>query len=83
MKISIKDEGKKFFIPFPTSLIFSSFSLWILKKGTLDVRGIDFSKLSPEAMRNIRRTIRRMRKIHKNLYLVEVEDGNSTVKIKL
>lgn len=83
MKISIKKEGKKFLIPIPTSLIFSSFSLWILKHSTSAVIDAGFSKLSPKAMRNIRRTIRKMRKIHKNLYFVEVEDGDSTVKIRL
>ena len=41
------------------------------------------SELTPKSMRRIRRTISRMRKIHKKLYLVEVEDGDSTVKIKL
>ena len=83
MRISIKEDGKKFVIPLPTSLIFSSFNIWILKRNKSGIKDVDFSKLSPKAMRKIRRTIRQMRKIHKNLYFVEVEDGNTTVKIKL
>ncbi len=83
MKISIKEEGKKFIILIPTSLIFSSFSFWLIKRSTFKIKGIDMSELTPKSMRRIRRTISRMRKIHKKLYLVEVEDGDSTVKIKL
>lgn len=83
MKISIKEEGKKFIILIPTSLIFSSFSFWLIKRRTFKIKGIDMSELTPKSMRRIRRTISRMRKIHKKLYLVEVEDGDSTVKIKL
>ena len=83
MKISIKAEGKKFIILIPTSLIFSSFSFWLIKLSTFKIKGIDMSGLTPKSMRRIRRTISRMRKIHKKLYLVEVEDGDSTVKIKL
>ncbi len=82
MKISIRDEGKKFVIPIPTSLIFSSLALRVLKNAP-GTKGVDLSGLKPKHMRQIRRCIRRMKKIHKGWCLVDVLDGNTYVKIKM
>ena len=82
MKISIRDEGKKFVIPIPTSLIFSSLALCVLKNAP-GTKGVDLSGLKPKHMRQIRRCIRRMKKIHKGWCLVDILDGDTSVKIKI
>lgn len=86
MIIYVKDAEDSFLIPLPNSLLFSSLSLWFIKRNADKIKGIDgidLEGISSKSMREIRRTIKQMRKIHKDLYLVEVEDGNSTVRIKL
>ena len=81
MKIKIKNEEKKIFLRIPTSWVFSGIGLCFLKM--FDKNG-DFKGLTFKKMRNIRKTIRRMRKKYKNWNLVEADstDG-SYVRIKL
>ena len=82
MRISIRDEGKRFFFPVPNSLIFSSLALRVLKR-TPGTDRLDFEKVTPKQMREIRRCIRRMKKIHKGWCIVDVLDGDTSVKIKI
>ncbi|MBR3876030.1 MAG: hypothetical protein IKJ25_04555 [Clostridia bacterium] len=44
---------------------------------------LDFEKVTPKQMREIRRCIRRMKKIHKGWCLVDVLNGDTSVKIKI
>lgn len=83
MKIHIKDGAKKFTIAFPNALIFSSLATHIIRRSTHKEEASPWVNVSPENMREIRRCIRKMRRIHKNLYLVEADDGGSSVRIKL
>lgn len=81
MIIRIKAEGKKIFLPIPSDWVFSRVGLHFLKKNDNDG---DFANLSPKHMRNIRKTIRKMRKKHKKWNLVEVDSSDGTyVRIKL
>ena len=81
MIIKIKTEGKKIFLPIPTLWAFSGIGLYFLIK--FDKDG-DFSGLKPKHMRNIRKTIRHMRRKHKKWNLVEAECADGTyVRIKL
>ena len=81
MVIRIKTKGKKIFLPIPSNWVFSRIGLRFLKKHDDDG---DFANLSPKHMRNIRKTIRKMRRKHKNWNLVEVNSSDGTyVRIKL
>ena len=81
MIIRIKTEGKKIFLPIPSSWAFSRMGLHFLKKNDDDG---DFANITPKQMRNIRKTIRKMRKKHKNWNIVEVDSSDGTyVRIKL
>ncbi len=82
MKISVCDEGKRFFFPVPNLLIFSSLALSLLKHAP-GTDSINFEKLTPKQMREIRRCIRRMKKIHTEWCLVDIIDGDTYVKIKM
>ena len=85
MKITIKKEKNKFCIGIPNALIFSRFAasfikFEIRKKGEKPYR----IRLYPECMKNIRKCIKDMRKIHTDWCLLEAEDGEgSTVTIRL
>lgn len=81
MVIRIKSEGTRIFLPIPTMWVFSGTGLFFLKKLDKDE---SFKGLKPKHMRNIRKTIRRMRKRHKKWNLVEVDCTDGTfVRIKL
>ena len=81
MVIRIKTKGKKIFLPIPSNWVFSRIGLHFLKKNDNDG---DFANLSPKHMRNIRKTIRKMRRKHKNWNIVEVNSSDGTyVRIKL
>lgn len=82
MRISVRDGGKSLFFPIPNSLIFSSFALRVLKHAP-GTDSLDFGKVTPKQMREIRRCIRRMKKVHKGWCLVDVLDGDTSVKIKM
>lgn len=82
MKISIKEGKQRFFIPIPIFVVLNSLSLRLLKKQKGSY-GVDFSDVTPRQIRNIRRCIRRMKRIHKDWYLVDLVDGSTTVKIKM
>ncbi len=81
MKIEIQDEGKKYLFIIPNCLLFSPLIIRALKYAP-GMKSIDFKGLTPKKMRKIRRCIRKMKKIHKSWYLVEVE-GENSVKIKM
>lgn len=81
MVIRVKTEGKKIFLPIPSNWVFSRIGLRFLKKNDEDG---NFANISPKQMRNIRKTICKMRKRHKNWNLVEVDSSDGTyVRIKL
>ena len=81
MKIKIMSERHNIHFAFPNWLFLNRASLSFLKKN--DSEGM-WKNVKPSHIRNIRRTIRRMRKTHKGWYLVEVESADGTgVKIKL
>ena len=86
MKITIKEGKKKLIIPIPNWLLFSSLSARILKIN-LKSEGDDGDPirldLTPRQMRKIRKCIRKMKKIHKDWYLVDMLDGEDTVKIRM
>lgn len=81
MKINIKEGKKRFALAFPNFIVFSRLSSSILKKSSSDV-GAELN-ISSKSMRNIRKCIKRMKKIHKNWYIVDVCDGDTSVKIKM
>ena len=81
MTVRIKTEGKKIFIPIPISWAFGRIGLSYLKKHDEDG---SWSNATPKAMKNIRKTMRKMKKIHKNWNFVEVDSSDGTsVRIKL
>ena len=84
MRIRIENEGRKFVIPIPNCIFLSSFGVAFLKKSTPKNIDVDFSSIKVKDMRKLRRCIRKMRRLHKNWYLVDVQDsdGNS-VRMKL
>ena len=81
MKIKIKTEKLNLFFAVPTVLVFSDIGLLFMK--ICDKYG-DFKGVTFKDMRNIRKTIRRIRKKHKNWNLVEVDSTDGTcVRVKL
>lgn len=81
MKISLKTEGKKFFILLPNWLFLNSFALKIAKRAP---GGVGVPDIPPKAIRKLRKTLRQMRRIHKKWSLVDVVDHEgTTVNIKL
>jgi hypothetical protein len=81
MTIKIKTDGKKIFIPIPVTWAFGRIGLNYLKKHDEDG---SFSNVTPKTMKNIRKTIRKMKRIHKKWNLVEVESNDGTsVRIRL
>ena len=81
MRISIENEGKKFVIPIPNCIFLNSAVVSFINKSTPENINVD---LKVKDMRKLRGCIKKMRKIHKDWYLVDVQDsdGNS-VRIKL
>lgn len=81
MKIKIKTEKLNLFFAVPTFLVFSDIGLLFMK--ICDKDG-DFKRVTFKDMRNIRKTIRRMRKKYTNWNLVEVDSTDGTcVRVKL
>ena len=81
MIIRIKTEGKKIVLPIPMLWAFGRTGLNFLKKHSDDDA---FKNVTPKDMKKIRKTMRKMKKIHKNLNLVEVDSSDGTsVRIKL
>jgi hypothetical protein len=78
MIIKIKAEGKKIFFAIPISWAFSRVGLYFLNKYNPDGT---FNGITVKSMRNIRKTLRRMRKKYRNWNLVEVEssEGDSVI----
>ena len=79
MKINIKKEKSRFCIRIPNILIFSRFGasfvkFEISKKGGKPHR----IRVYPECMKNIRRCIKEMRKIHSDWCLLEAVDTDGT-----
>lgn len=77
MRIRIDSEEKKLNLALPSGLmsriVFSGLGLRYLKKHGGDDA---FSNLTKRDMKNIRKTLRRMRKIHKNWNIVEVDSSD-------
>ena len=85
MKISIKNEKTKFCIRIPNALVFSRFGASFVKFEISKNGGKPYRiRAYPECMKNIRRCIKEMRKIHTDWCLLEAEDiDGSTVTIRL
>ena len=81
MRISIKEGKRRFTLAFPNFLLFSRFTSWILRKSSSDA-GAELI-VSPKSMRDIRKCIKNMKKVHENWYIVDVCDGDTSVKIKM
>jgi len=73
MKIKIRSEGKKIFIPIPNFLMTSKFILKKISKH-LDIEGI-----SSENIRNFQKVFRKVRKQFKGLLLVDVESSSGEI----
>ena len=85
MKISIKKEKFRFSIRIPNILIFSRFGASFVKV-EIKKNGGKSHRISayPECMKDIRRCIKEMRKVHKDWNFVEALDSDGTsVRIKL
>ena len=75
MKISLKTEGKKFFIIFPNWLFLNSLALKIAKK----LPGADtIPDIPPRTIRRLKKTLRQMHKIHPNWKLVDIKSADGT-----
>lgn len=75
MKISLKTEGKKFFIIFPNWLFLNSPALKIAKK----LPGADtIPDIPPRTIRRLKKTLRQMHKIHPKWKLVDVQSADGT-----
>lgn len=82
MRIKIESQEKNLNLALPSGLMsriaFSGIGLRYLKKHGGDD---SFSNLTKRDMKNIRKTLRRMRKIHKNWNIVEMDsaDGDHVI----
>ena len=76
MRIKIESQEKNLNLALPSGLVsriaFSGVGLRYLKKHGDDA----FKNLTGRDMKNIRKTLRRMRKIHKNWNIVEVDSAD-------
>lgn len=82
MKISFKSGSNKFLFFLPDFLIFSSLGAAFLTSGAKKYGGDSASVvITGKTMRMMRRSIRKMKKIHKNWNLVEVKsaDGDNVL----
>lgn len=88
MKIAIKSPEKSFTLRFPSFLIFnglvaslcgSKFVSSIIENNSGGIQ----MKISAKGTRKLFREIRKARRRYKNWYIVEVEGGDESVKIKL
>ena len=87
MRIEIYQKDKKpKKIIVPTSLIFSPFSFSLFNLSTkefIKIDGADFPTLKPKDMINIMKVIKTCKKENPDWYLVDVVNGDTSVKIKL
>lgn len=74
-KGDVKERQISFILP--TAVVFSRLGLRLMKKHG----GADFSSAKPSDMRNIRRTVCKMRRLHRGWVFLEAESGGSGVKI--
>lgn len=80
MKIIINTENKRFFLCFPNCIFLNSVAYRIAKKSP---SGDTLPDIPPKALKKFRKTIKQMHRIHKNWYIVDVCDGDTSVKIKM
>ena len=81
MIIRIKTEGKKIVLPIPVLWAFGRTGLNFLKKHIDDDA---FKNVTLKDMKKIRKTMRKMKRKHKNWNLVEVDSSDGTsIRIKL
>lgn len=87
MKIRIRENGKTIRINFPAFIVFNSISLKLaqkyatpyLEQSSVNIDGIDKIKIA-----NIRKTLKKVKKMHKNLNLVQVRSADGgEVEVKL
>ena len=84
MRIDIKEGNKSFCIRVPTVFLFNSFGARFIK---FEIKGAGKThkiSIPPKSMKNVRRCVREMKKLHADWNLIEVDDPDgSAVKIKL
>ncbi len=81
MKIRINSEGANVKLYIPNCMFFSKTALKMMQKND----GSEFFKsIDPSAMKKLKKEIRKLKKLHKNLPLVTVEQsGERIVEILL
>ncbi len=80
MKIVVADKGRAFRFMLPNFLFLNRVGLKIIQKQN---GGTFFEGINPKCMRKLRKSVRQMKKLHKNWCLVEVEEnGEMIVRIK-
>lgn len=84
MRIDIKEGNKSFCIRVPNVFLFNSFGARFIK---FEIKGAGKThkiSIPPKSMKNVRRCVREMKKLHADWNMIEVYDPDgSTVKIKL
>ena len=85
MRINIESEGKKIRLALPSGLIYGfAFGRAGLKYLKRYVDADMFANMTKKDMKKIRKTLLRMRKIHKNWNVVEVDSSDGDrIKIRL
>ena len=88
MRMRIKSPEKHLNLIFPTSILFTRLGMWLLKKRIKDTAGENASKalkcIEGIDIRLLKSTVIRMRKLHKNWKLFEIESADgSSLEIKL
>ena len=81
MKIDVKNEKRSFHFAFPNWLILNRVSMRLARKGT---KGEVEIRLSGKALRELRRTVKRLRRTRGDWSLIEVHsaDGDE-VRVRL
>lgn len=85
MKISIIEQGKKRSFAIPNFLLLNGLALNKLNSITKNSNvELDIPTIPPSLVRKLRKTIRQMRKIHKDWFLVDAcSNDGSCITIKL
>lgn len=87
MKITVKKaEKQRFSLSIPNWLLLNPLSAWILKCGIRiksdEGRTVRLN-ITPKQMRNIRRCIKEMKGLHNDWCLVDIVDGEDSLKVRM
>ena len=84
MKITVKGQSKSIHIRVPTAFVFSKPSAWIAVAQGRKYAGDSFPDISPKDMDRLFAELRRIKRIHPDWCLVEVEStSGSHIRITL